>query len=185
VQIPSFPTDSLYKFMATSGIAIVLICQGLLLFADYQMRLADAKREAAFKIAEKRLARIEHEQRLTHKSVNEPLPKTFRSNTEKQMAISKIEEDQKSLREERNRVDAMWVDLIVAERQFNESMVLWKMVQGQKMVWSIAAAWGIVQTLFGFALWYFLIQRFQDQLLRSEVTKSGARYKVRRGCNFS
>jgi len=145
LNIPSPPTDNLYKFLALAGILIVV---GGYVFVYLQADrsqelLRELKQGAALIHAETEIARLRSLLNDPNERRGKHLEEGYEAAARERARLTKVEEELKFLLAWKNR-----------------SMIL------------LAAAHvvGSVLSAVGFALWYQRVQRYQDLILRRQAT---------------
>jgi septal ring factor EnvC (AmiA/AmiB activator) len=157
MDIPSVPTDNLYKFMALSGLAIVITC--LYLFFSR----ADQLNERLYDVAERKSileANID--------AMNDEISKLNRSIAELKKAAdsrdvlaqltSRVEEGEK-IKSELLHTRKELIDLTAAAEVAD---MIRSLQTKQAIAFMLFETIGIVISGFGFMLWYTRVQKFLD-----------------------
>lgn len=180
-MIPTAPTDNLYKFLTFLGIVLFVFCAWTLSDQFLQVDREISKAESANRMVERRLESIEARMNTLSASktaINERLsrrnevPLTSEEVTQLLARVEQITEqmtqtgtESAELARENDRV------LPIAA----EARVLLRYYDANSWVLYFGAGFGLVMSIIGILMWYFLHQRFQDALLRNQLTSVAAR----------
>jgi hypothetical protein len=159
VNLPSFPTDNLYKFIALAGLTLFIVC---FLYPSISIqpvlkRSTDLAATSA-KMAIDAKAGQEKSERDRKTVLNAP-----QSNL--QQAEQLYEEDRKLLAEQEKSGAQFKYD-----EQFLEAEV--GLFQHYQSLCSVGQVVGLAVCACGFIFWYFKLQRHQDRAIAQEVTNT-------------
>lgn len=153
MNIPTFPTDNLYKFLAISGIGIILTS---VLYAQtfvYKLQDQVIELDGAFN-------ELDYESTLLEKQISvlesaaEPSESDFRSAqaANKKLHLKKIQIKTK-------------FELLKAKRTQADELLR------NSYIGSLV---GLLMSFFGFSSWYLKVQRYQDRVLATEAKQNEA-----------
>lgn len=150
------PTDSLYKFVALSGLAVVLIS---LYYPAEQVR-------------ELQIQQIDIEASVANIEYENLILKQKAAFLEKQIDQADDDEVSRDLHEERYQAELALNQKLNTAKASTEKL---KILRSDCELY-VALSWarlliGLAMSIIGFCLWYFRVQRHLDQKLRNEATR--------------
>ena len=155
MQIPNLPTDNLYKFMALSGLILIILSAVFPLWLLHNIGLEhiEIKKELDLLDIEERYLREEQEEAREGLKALPPNKKieARRSIDEKAKDYSK--------------------KLMQTKGNFEKMKYLVSEAKKLKIFSCIGAGVGAIVTYCGFLLWYRRLQKYQDQIIKSEAQK--------------
>jgi hypothetical protein len=158
MNVPTLPTDNLYKFLALTGLVLMLACFGALEFRAAKQQELDT----AVSLGKEALGYLERDiervaERLTGQATeDQEYPKvTANEYAQFKMRIRNVGEDIIELRGKSERAEAHYQ---------RTQRILFLLLLGGIFGGFIAIA--------GFALWYVRLQKYQDVLIRCQADQS-------------
>lgn len=150
-QFPQPPTDNLYKFIAIFGLVLFIVGVGL---PTYAIRdLADKEQEL--------VGRTEATTRdVIFKTADLLSKDKFESHEQKMAALDQAGKDVAAFAKKSHEAAAQ-------QSQWQRDYAKWLSKSGERL-----AVLSLVVMVFGFALWYYRVQRKQDAILDCEVAKA-------------
>jgi len=163
-SFPSLPTDNLYKFMALTGFFIYLICLGFMTFDNYDWGVKRARVESL--VERMKENKIEAEEVQTRsQGLFDRLEKNASELSEREMITTKNEFDKTNeLLLEIESLGNEVEELLIPMRAQEKSIIYKEALRGKNF--------GFWLGFIGFALWYLMVQRHQDKVLRNNTLKS-------------
>jgi len=171
MEIPSLPTDNLYKFLAIGGIIVMVAGFVLPATADFQI-----------------VKLHEEQQRLAYEEFTKHTGDLIRQNNEEMRiaveAIEKIAEPKArdnilDLLNKRNVTKEQSDAFVLHLSGFVDEMRLLRLAhQDQRNVSQLLKYFGFAISALGFGLWYWKVQRFHDRTSRAEALKAEAELKA-------
>ena len=156
INMPSLPTDNLYKFLALSGLAIVTFSIVFPMIRDSELNLMMLETDKNMKVAN-----IEKE--LFDKRIDKFLNSDLGSNLDE---LKMREEELEIWRNLLKDQQIYTVDLEYEVRKFEELHKELKFIQ---LLMKFGFGVGLIITFLGFLLWYVRVQKPNDLLLRKQI----------------
>lgn len=169
MQFPNLPTDNLYKFIAISGLILIFLSTVLPAWTIHNMQLEQIEIEGEIDLNIFKTKLLEEETKRMQK-LDEYLESLSPTRYRKLMKS----EDKLSKELERTRETIM--DLQNKNMQINIKNKKVKYfvdkITQMKLVFIIGNFIGTMFTYYGFSLWYRRLQKYQDQIIKNEATKT-------------
>ena len=169
------PTDNLYKFLAIGGLlltAFSIIYPFLLVDRERERLITLDHEDALMTIAQNRWKEDDKIEAQNLKFDNEYI-KVEGTNLPKQVGLDiiRLEENNDAVM----RAETAKVDEIVANDRYTGNLEKHHAFKGMaiSVICICTAALGMWLTIYGFAMWYFRVQQYQDFLLKSEAERKG------------
>ena len=182
MNMPTPPTDNLYKFLALSGLAITIFFTHFTYKNQSQndRTLLNLEKEQSIYEIKKRSVQAEA---LTHKKLLDLLEKkVIETKSSKAHDDDKIEvlkvyyNESKELRGKQELLKIKRRELeessAVIKRSINEYLLKLKETKEFLQTAKYCSALGIIITIFGFKMWYSKVQKIQDELLKQELSNT-------------
>ncbi|MFH1315373.1 MAG: hypothetical protein ABIH67_03175 [Candidatus Uhrbacteria bacterium] len=145
MNIPNLPTDNLYKFIALVGVVVLLAASYFPIIKARELRLAMIEIEGKIKSLE---IEVQYLQDINKKL--EPNESTGDRNKEELLDKAyKLKMKNEELRTNSKKVEVIGIDYECIRK-----------IQTYGMIF------GFILSAFGFFLWYFKIQKYQDKQLK-------------------
>lgn len=157
MQIPTLPTDNLYKFIALSGLLIVLVSFFIPICIMHQVNMQRFDIEADVNVAIEESRRLENKTNLLRQSMKD------KSITKEEARLKNDEFDKIS---EKNTMNG-----IRLKSQLNKLKFTIEEIKDLKWLVLIGCGLGVVIAWAGFLLWYKRLQKYQDIIIRNEVAE--------------
>jgi len=156
MQIPSLPTDNLYKFLAIAGLVIIVLSVVGPWSRYEQLTSKTIEVETQTSIYKKGIASVE----LAIMKLKEEWKKA-KSEKERELLQSRLDELQRQIRQ---------LEIIIPEiagkkalhQRFMETTAIFVVAGACGLVL------GVVLSIVGFVLWYRRVQRYQDAILKQQ-----------------
>ncbi len=181
MNLPSLPTDNLYKFLALSGLAIVLFSLVFPIIQISEIRLKIIEIETQMEVLEMDTGNVENDliEALVNKGNLSPQEKgqfrnylieLFKKNAVKDWN----EQSEPILRPEeqapfRSRLNELRKKIAELKGQRRKFILLFSELRNYRWMLFIGGSLGIVMSSLGFCLWYLIVQKPNDILLRKQV----------------
>ncbi len=160
MNIPLPPSDNLYKFIGISG--LVLVVTGVIADAIMMDEL-ERTRSVGWSVldAKSEYAKGRLQQARAYSPILSPDSSSESGKKTAAVADARVQEAKEQL----DRVEKTGAEL-------NEMFASIKREKRWSRILSLALYGGTVLMLIGFALWYWMLQRHQDKLIRLQLSKS-------------
>lgn len=177
MNLPNFPTDNLYKFLALSGFVLALLSFGYLIHREELDSRAGAEIRVGREAIEYSMDDWERRAKIVASETEDELGKLTANNAE--TSTSKAATD-RVLRETRSKLnliqteaDAELTNKIVELRRKSELADAYQATTSRLTLplW-LAGILGLIMSMVGFVFWYVRLQRLQDQIIRSEALRA-------------
>jgi len=182
MNLPTLPTDNLYKFMALSGLAIAVFSVFLPLTRMSEIRLNMLEIETQLEVLEIEVKYQENNiiDALVNKGNLSPKEKAlFRNHLidllNKDTMLKEFDEQSEPIfnPEEqasfRSRSIEIRKKIAEVKGRHRQSVALLYELKSYRWILWIGGMLGLVISFFGFGFWYYLIQRPNDMLLRKHI----------------
>ena len=176
MEFPQIPTDNLYKFMALSGLSLLIafiLIPGQKIF-DLERQTAQLSGE--YEILQIELKDREHEFSSVQGKIDtlskkmKRIPENYRlSKTESSELSSELHEIENAHQKAHQNLVQTDIFRAKTKAKNNEMKVVLASLNATIWVLAIGAFAGIFLVTFGFSLWHRRVQLLQDQLLKSQV----------------
>ena len=179
MEFPQIPTDSLYKFMALSGLAIVVT---FIVFPG--QKLLEIEKQSVQIQGEYKISCLEFDERTKEsqkiisdqKKLLAEYDRIFDSHDLSAATKKRVDTVGEKLNNEADRVHEKLVQTeilkIKTDSKLNELKANGVYFRNTLRILAIGSVLGGVMTIFGFILWYTKIQVLQDRLLAMQVEAS-------------
>lgn len=171
MNFPSLPTDNLYKFIALSGFVLGVLSWGYLIIQIDGQEIAMVEINAA-------VDGIEAETESNAAGI-ESLARELGLSLTAEGIADNFKGDRADLLKLQLRAEAQALRLAaVKERRQNvrlrSDLEAAKLRRTKRLLWPliILGTVGFGLSIFGFFLWYFRVQRYQDQVLKAEAKQA-------------
>jgi hypothetical protein len=185
------PTDNLYKFLAISGLAVVLVSATYptYLYFDLDQQSLEIQRDTellSFEVDQlndisRAIDQTEARVDARMKDVDEQIEKlkrgeitqeaAFAANNQAKAEIATLREQATKLRDKARESQRNDIDRKLKLRQYD---LLRERATTIAILGFVGIAVGLVTTVAGFSLWYSRMQRFQDEILARESLRANS-----------
>jgi len=175
MNIPSLPIDSIYKFSAFAGLVIILFCPYTFNSLVETIQDKTLKVKLDLKRAGVELKFIQSQQKKINQIVESVKKGITASDVLKkgEMPVEVTKDEYKKMLRE---FEQLFHDENIKEAELEVFVEELSGLERRRLSYveiaSVAITSGFALSLWGFIFWYTRIQRYQDQIIRNEATKS-------------
>lgn len=167
------PTDNLYKFFTFLGVALIIFSawtyientrkiEVAILTAEFELQ--SLKSQAA--ILEGEVKGAENEATMLHRQLQDPATRPDPDSTEFARIESRVEQLQIKKEESQKSLASIKQSNADLRAKINNAQTTAKSLDSQNVILIISFSIGLAMALVGFILWYFMHQKYQDEILK-------------------
>lgn len=166
MNFPNLPTDNLYKFLALTGVFLVLLCFGLL---EYRLsRQVELNTEIS--LGKEAIGFLERDLQRFGEKLSKELEQAAKNQRElTEYSISLLIDEQKYLENQSRKARQ---DMLALRKISDTAENYYERTKGLSPILLSGGILGIIIAFLGFYYWYERLQKYQDMLLRYQALES-------------
>lgn len=164
MNLPNLPTDNLYKFIALSGLVLSIFFTTLLVYQEKEYFKVQTDAELRFKVYAQKLKMLE-----AFKVAHEGSVKALLESPNEKLLEGLMQRTNDQFFEQ---LDALMAEFREDSQVYVETATNRAMMEAWNWPLRAGIDTGGAIAIVGFLLWYFKLQRHQDEIVRNEAAKS-------------
>ena len=153
MNIPTIPTDNLYKFLSLSGISAAVVLIVSFQFSQNDIQIKVAELSGLMRLLENQTSRFnEMNKNFDHIHIDE---------------MAELERHKKDFNQREENIIKLQNEI---EKQLEIVRALQAQFNSLKEIYFILIPTFIFQSILGFILWYHKLQKYQDVILKNKAT---------------